>query len=55
MNDAELREEWNYRYQERLGILCEDRVPTSEEDQIARKEADETVAKLKTTNHQTSQ
>ncbi len=33
--------EWRYRYHERIGILCEDRVPTKEEKQIAKSESDE--------------
>lgn len=41
MTDVEEREEWLYRYNERLGILCGDGEPTEEQKQIAAQEADE--------------
>lgn len=40
LTDAEITEEWNYRYAERLGVLCEDREPTDEQKRMARDEAD---------------
>lgn len=47
-----LKEEWNYVYQERLGISLDawadaDRQPTPEEDQAARSAADNRVKELK--------
>lgn len=41
---AEQQKEWEYRYQERLGILCEDREPTEEQKRIAKEEADAWLA-----------
>lgn len=32
--------DWTYLYLERLGILCEDREPTVEQERMAREEAD---------------
>jgi hypothetical protein len=46
MNDEELAKERDYRYQERLGILCGADKPTPEQEQLAAKEADETVLQL---------
>ena len=43
MSEQELHEEWMYRYQERLGILCGTNTPTEEEDRIARQEANEAI------------
>ena len=40
MTEYELAYEWQHRYTERLGILCEDAMPTPEQEQIARMEAD---------------
>lgn len=40
---AEQQAEWDYRYQERLGILCADQEPTAEQKAIAKAEADEWV------------
>ena len=40
-----LAAEHRYRYQECLGILCEDRDPTPEQEAIARAEADAWVRK----------
>jgi len=45
--DAELAYEWQVRYQERLGLLCEDRAPTPEQELVARTEADAVVKELK--------
>ncbi len=46
MTDKELRAEWMYRYQERLGILIDgDRDPTAEEDAAAKACADEWLAR----------
>lgn len=35
----EIRAEYDYRYLERLGILCGDRPPTRAQDQMAKSEA----------------
>lgn len=43
----ELLAEWNYRYQERLGILCGAGEPTQEQDRIAREEANAVYEALK--------
>jgi hypothetical protein len=42
----EWQEEWDYRYQERLGILCGQDRPTEAQEQIASREANEAVAAL---------
>lgn len=34
-----LREEYRYRYLERIGMMCEDREPTPEQREYARQEA----------------
>lgn len=47
MTAPELQEEWEYRFNERLGIMCEDREPTPEQVRVARTEADKAVAELK--------
>lgn len=39
--------EWGYRYQERLGILCDYREPTPEQVALASKEADEAILALR--------
>jgi len=39
--DAALKVEWLYIYQERLGLLCEDKNPTAEQLQTAIREATE--------------
>ena len=45
MTDAELRAEWFYRYEERLGILTDGkRPPTTQEMLIARREANQWLA-----------
>lgn len=41
-------DEWNYVYNERLGILCEDNEPTAEQRAIAKQDADEAVRKMHT-------
>jgi hypothetical protein len=41
MTESEIQAEWQYRYQERLGIMCEDREPTPEQKAIAYREANE--------------
>lgn len=48
MTTEELKAEWNYRYEERLGILCEDLRPTPDQRRIAAQEADQTVRELTT-------
>ena len=48
MTIDERDEEWNYRYQERLGILCGAADPTPEQDALARGEADQIVGQLET-------
>jgi len=40
MTEEELREEWLYRRDERLGILCGSDAPTEEQLNIATEEAD---------------
>jgi hypothetical protein len=48
MTPEEINAEWNYRYQERLGILIDgNRQPTKEDHNLAWKEATEILAKLK--------
>ena len=47
MTEQELNDEWQYRYQERLGILCGAAIPTPEQRTIARNEANEAISKLK--------
>jgi hypothetical protein len=48
MTPQELQSEWNYRYQERLALLCvyDGQMPTPEQDRMAREDADEAVAGL---------
>jgi hypothetical protein len=41
MTTEEIQAEWHYRYQERLGIMCEDQEPTLEQKAIAYREANE--------------
>jgi hypothetical protein len=45
--ELDLEAEWKYRYTERLGIMCGDKEPTQEQKNIAIKEANEAVAKLR--------
>lgn len=40
---SEMMAEWNVIYQTRLGIMCEDREPTPEQESIAHQEADRAV------------
>ena len=47
---AEEQAEWDYRWHERLGILCGANMPTDEENRIAMEEADETIRQLRATN-----
>lgn len=42
-----MREEYRYRYLERLGMMCEDREPTPEQRAYAQKEAMATIEELK--------
>jgi len=44
--DEEFDYEWHVVYETRLGILCEDRPPTPEQEHIARTEADAAVREL---------
>ena len=46
MTLTELTAEFDYRYQERLGILCEDREPTDEQKAIAHAEAYAAIIEL---------
>ena len=46
----ELDEEYRIAKTTRLGILCEDRTPTMEQEQMAHIEAKALVTKLKLTN-----
>jgi len=46
MTLTELTAEFDYRYQERLGILCEDREPTEAEKAIAHAEAYAAIIEL---------
>lgn len=39
--------EWQYRYNERLSLLCLDADPTPDEQRIARNEADRAIGRLK--------
>jgi len=49
--NAELRQqwdgEWQYRYEERLAIMCEEKEATEEQKEIARKQADKELRALK--------
>ena len=47
MTESELQAEWDYRYNERLGIMCGSDQPTKEQDAIARQEADGAIEKLR--------
>ena len=46
MSADALQAEYEYRYMERLGILCEDRFPTAAQRRIAHDEAQEAVTTL---------
>ena len=41
LTELEIVREWNYRYEERLGIMCEDREPSSEQIMTAAKCAEQ--------------
>ena len=41
MTRDEKIDEWNYRFDERLGSLCEDRKPTEAQIQVAFQDADD--------------
>lgn len=47
MTEKELQIERKYRYEERLGILCGTSIPTAEQSNIAREEADAAVRELR--------
>lgn len=47
-----IQDEWTYRYQERLGILCGDREPTEQERAIATAEADQAVKMIEVTKNE---
>lgn len=48
MTEQELQAEWDYRYQERLGILCQSNTPPAPEQvEIATREADEAIRLLR--------
>lgn len=38
--------EWQYRYDERIGILCGTNQPTPQQVDLAKREADEAIRKL---------
>lgn len=42
----DLRDEWRYRYQERLGIMCGDGEASEEQKKIAQSEADAAIIEL---------
>lgn len=46
LDECELAYEWRVTYETRLGILCEDRAPTPEQELVARMEADAAIATL---------
>jgi len=46
LTTEEMIAEWRYRYDERLGIMCEGREPTDEQKNIAGQEADEAIRQL---------
>jgi hypothetical protein len=47
MTEAQLKAEWEYRYAERLGILCGDRQETYQQHLLAKAEADAAIAELR--------
>ena len=49
MTECETKQEWEYRYQERLGLTCEDRDPTPDERNRARREANSAILALSAT------
>ncbi len=50
MTDIEIQSEWRYRIAERLGIMCEDRPPTSLQKLIAMREANAAILALSATD-----
>ncbi len=44
MTEEELQAEWRYRYTERCGLLADGEVLTREQQEIARREADQWLA-----------
>lgn len=46
MTESEQFAEWQYRYEERLGMLCGDSEPDATAKAIARAEADSAMAEL---------
>lgn len=47
MTEQELKAEGNYRYQERLGMMCGDAKPTDEQRKIALEEATQAIEELR--------
>jgi hypothetical protein len=47
MTKVQLKAEWEYRYAERLGILCGDRQETYQQHLLAKAEADAAIAELR--------
>jgi len=50
MTATEIQDESRYRYEERLGLLCGDGVPTSAEQAIAKADAEAWLASIETEN-----
>jgi len=46
MSESDLKHEWQYRYQGRLGMICEDRDPTPTERNLARRCANKAILDL---------
>lgn len=46
LTESERHEEWAYRYQERLAMLCGDSEPSERQQQIAKIEADQALEYL---------
>lgn len=49
MNAEELQAEWNYRFEERLGILCGPLAASGVQKEMVRQEANEAVRRLRET------
>ncbi len=49
MTQEQLQDEWDYRYHERLGHLCEDREPTPIQKWRASREAHATIRAITST------
>ena len=47
LTSEDLQAEWNYRYQERVGIMAGAAEPTGDQEVIAMNEADEAIERLK--------